>query len=115
EAEDLGAELEAAGVRCTVAIEAADGLAENEALLANARRHDWIAGVVGWAPLAHPGDVERALDAYAAERALVGIRHLVNIEPDPAWIIRPDVLKGLRVLAARHLTPCYVGILPRPL
>jgi len=113
--DDLAPELEAAGIHCTVAIEAADGLAENEALLANARRHDWIAGVVGWAPLAHPGDVERALDAHAGERALVGIRHLVNVEPDPDWIIQPDVLKGLQVLAARHLTLDYVGILPRHL
>jgi len=46
---------------------------------------------------------------------LVGIRHLINVEPDADWIIRPDVLKGLQVLAARHLTFDYVGILPRHL
>jgi predicted TIM-barrel fold metal-dependent hydrolase len=52
--DDLMPELKAAGVHCTVTIEAADTLAENEALLADARSHDWIAGVVGWVPLAHP-------------------------------------------------------------
>jgi L-fuconolactonase len=113
--DDLMPDLKAAGVHCTVTIEAADGLAENEALLANAHSHDWIAGVVGWVPLAHPSDVEQALDARAGEPALVGIRHLVNVEPDPDWIIRPAVLKGLQVLAARHLTFDYVGILPRHL
>jgi L-fuconolactonase len=113
--DDLAPKLKAAGIQCTVTIEAADGLAENEALLANARCHDWIAGVVGWVPLAHPSEVERALDAHAGERALVGIRHLVNVEPDADWIIRPNVLKGLQVLAARQLTFDYVGILPRHL
>ena len=113
--DDLVPELKAAGVDCTVTIQAADGLAENEALLANARTHNWIAGVVGWAPLAHPGDLERVLDARAGESALVGIRHLINIEPDPDWILRPNVLKGLQVLAARNLTFDYVGILPRHL
>jgi L-fuconolactonase len=113
--DDLEPELEAAGVHRTVTIEAADGLAENEALLGNARSHDWIAGVVGWVPLAHPSDVERALDAHAGEPALVGIRHLINVEPDPDWIVRPDVLKGLQVLADRRLTFDYVGILPRHL
>ena len=113
--DDLMPELKAAGVRCTVTIEAADNLAENEALLANTHTYDWIAGVVGWAPLAHPSDVERTLDVRAGEPALVGIRHLINVEPDPDWIIRPDVLKGLRVLAARGLTFDYVGILPRHL
>jgi L-fuconolactonase len=113
--DDLVPELKAAGVHRTVTIEAADGLAENEALLANARTRDWIAGVVGWVPLAYPSDAERALDARSSEPALVGIRHLVNVEPDPDWIIRPDVLKGLQVLAARGVTFDYVGILPRHL
>jgi L-fuconolactonase len=113
--DDLRPELKAVGVHCTVTIEAADSPAENEALLANARAHDWIAGAVGWVPLAHPADVERALEARTAEPAFVGVRHLINVEPDPDWIIRPDVLNGLRVLAARGLTFDYVGILPRHL
>ena len=112
---DLRPALQAAGVRYTVAVEAADGMVENEALLRNARRHDWIAGVVGWVPLAHPAEVERALDAYADEPAFVGVRHLVNVEPDPDWIMRPDVLQGLQVLAARGLTFDYVGIVARHL
>ena len=49
-----------------------------------------------------------------AQAALVGVRHLINIEPDPDWIIRPNVLRGLQVLAARRLTFDY-GILPRHL
>jgi len=66
-------------------------------------------------PLAHPSDVERTLDAHTGEPALVGIRHLINIEPDPDWIIRPDVLDGLGALAAHGLAFDYVGILPRHL
>jgi predicted TIM-barrel fold metal-dependent hydrolase len=80
---DLMPELKAAGVHCTVAVEAANGPAENDALLANLRNHERIAGVVGWAPLAHLSDLERTLDSRAGESALVGIRHLVNVEPDP--------------------------------
>ena len=113
--DDVVPELQAAGVRYTVAIEAADGLAENKALLRNARSHQWIAGVVGWVPLAHPAEVERALDACADEPALVGVRHLVNVEPDPDGIMRADVLQGLQILATRGLTFDYVGILPRHL
>ena len=111
---DLIPELKAAAVQYTVTIEAADGPAENEALLTTARNHDWIAGVVGWAPLTDPDNLERTLDACAG-KSLVGIRHLINVEPDPDWIIRPDVLRGLQVLAARGLTFDYVGILPRHL
>jgi len=113
--EDLIPELRAAGVHCTLTVEAADGLAENDALLADAHAHSWIAGVVGWVPLAQPSEAERILDSHAGEPALVGIRHLINVEPDRDWIVRPDVLKGLQVLAAHNLTFDYVGILPRHL
>jgi L-fuconolactonase len=113
--DDLMPELKAAGVQYSVTIEAADGLRENEALLADASNHDWIAGVVGWVPLADPREVERALDAREDVSAFVGVRHLINVEPDPDWIIRPDVLAGLQVMAARGFTFDYVGILPRHL
>src|SRR5262245_41789005 len=81
--EDLVPALRAAGVHRKVTIEAADGLAETDALLANARANSWIAGVVGWVPLARPSDAERMLESHAGEPALVGIRHLINVEPDP--------------------------------
>jgi L-fuconolactonase len=110
---DLKPELNAAAIKHTIAVEAADGKAENEALLARARAHDWVAGVVGWVPLDLPNEAERMLDALADERAFVGVRHLVNVEPDPDWVVRRAVLDGLKVLAGRGLTFDYVGILPR--
>ena len=55
------------------------------------------------------------LDALDDERAFVSVRHLVNVEPDPDWVVRPAVLDGLKVLAARGLTFDYVAILPRHL
>jgi L-fuconolactonase len=113
--DDLAPELKAAGIRYALTIEAADGLQENAALLANAQTHDWIAGVVGWVPIAHPNELERVLDEFAGRRALVGVRHLINVEPDPDWIIRTEVLRGLQVLASRGLTFDYVGITPRHL
>src|SRR5262249_14616747 len=38
-------------------------------------------------------------------RFLVGIRHQVQSEPDPDWLRRPDVIRGLRAVAAAGL--CY--------
>jgi L-fuconolactonase len=113
--DDLLPQLKAAGVDYTITVEAADGPAENKALLANARVHAWIAGVVGWLPLDLPVEMEKALDALIGERAFVGVRHLVNVEPDPDGIVRHEVSDGLRVLAARGLVFDYVGILPRHL
>ena len=64
-----------------------------------------LMGVVGWIDLA----AAAAADALASLRALpggsflCGIRHPLLTEPDPAWLARPAVLRGLRALAAAGL------------
>jgi len=113
--DDLWPLMEVVGVRRTIAIEAADGAQENEALLSYAHAHEWIAGVVGWIPLDRPDEAARMLDALAHERKFVGVRHLINVEPDPDWILRGPVIEGLRRLASHGLVFDYVGILPRHL
>jgi L-fuconolactonase len=54
--------------------------------------------VVGWVDLAS-AEVEAPL-AKLKERSdgryLVGIPHLVYDEPDPEWLLREDVKRGLR-------------------
>ena len=112
---DLWPDLAAAGVHVTIAVEAADHREENAALLTNAGTHTWIAGVVGWIPLERPDEAARMLEALGRERKFVGVRHLVNVEPDPDWILRENVIEGLQVLASRGLAFDYVGILPRHL
>jgi len=112
---DLRPELIAVGVHATIVVEAADAHKENDTLLTQARTHDWIAGVVGWLPLERPKEAERILETLGRERKFVGVRHLINIEPDPDWIFRENVIAGLRVLASHGLVFDYVGILPRHL
>ena len=113
--DDLWPELAAVGVRATITVEAADRTEENEALLTNAHAHPWIAGVVGWIPLERPEEAARMLQGLGSERKFVGVRHLINVEPDPDWILREKVLEGLQVVASHDLVFDYVGILPRHL
>ena len=112
---DLEPELRAAGIQFTVAVQAAGGDAENNSLLAAATSHPWIAGIVGWVPLDRPDVAARMLDELGTQSRLVGIRHLINVEPDPDWILQATVLEGLRLLERRGLAFDYVGILPRHL
>lgn len=113
--DDLYPELKEAGVSGCITVEAADHADENGALLANAHRCPWIVGVVGWVPLDHPEKSASILDALRDERRFVGVRHLINVEPAPDWILRPAVIDGLRVVAEYGLAFDYVGILPQHL
>lgn len=74
---------------------------ETPDLLATAAAYERIAGVVGWVDLTAP-DVADALAALDAEW-LVGIRHQVQGEPDPRWLCRADVRRGLRAVAGAGL------------
>ena len=55
---------------------------------------DVIAGVVGWVDLT-ARDVGSVLAELGENPHLVGIRHQAHDEPDPAWLLRDDVLRGL--------------------
>jgi L-fuconolactonase len=116
DASDLAPLLRAAGVARTVAVQASDSLAETEFLLAQAAGADFVAGVVGWVPLADPDATARALDRYAAHPGrLVGIRHLIHDEADPDWVVQPRVLESLGLLAARGLAFDLSAFQPRHL
>jgi L-fuconolactonase len=116
DASDLAPLIRAAGVARTVAVQASDSLAETEFLLEQAAGADFVAGVVGWVPLADPDATARALDRYAAHPGrLIGIRHLIHDEADPDWVVQPRVLESLGLLAARGLAFDLSAFQPRHL
>jgi L-fuconolactonase len=94
--EDLEPLLLARGIDATVVVQARASLDETRQLLATAAGVPWLAGVVGWVDLTDPaiGDVLNEL----RDGRLVGIRHQVHDEPDPEWLLRDDVGRGLRAV-----------------
>jgi L-fuconolactonase len=96
--EDLQAAAEGLGVTATVAVQADTTELETRQLLA---APDPVVAVVGWVDLTAPdvGDHLAALE----HPTLVGIRHPVQGEPDPEWLLRDDVRRGLRAVAAAGL------------
>ena len=101
---DLQPELQAAGVFASVTVQAADSSEENDILLAHAAQTPWIAGVVGWIPLDRPDEAALMLERFSRKQKFVGVRHLINVEPDPDWIMRSTVIEGLKMLAVHGLT-----------
>lgn len=103
--DDLRPELTAAAIDATVLVQTVPVAAETPELLALAAGEPMIAGVVGWVDLT-AADVGAALDRLRSGPGgdrLVGIRHGAQDEPDPRWLLRPDVRAGLRAVAERGL------------
>jgi L-fuconolactonase len=97
---DLRPLLEEAGVDATVLVQTRSSLEETREFLSLAANTEFIAGVVGWVDLTDPmvaTTLAELRDSPGGE-FLVGVRHQVHDEPDPAWLLRDDVQFGLRAV-----------------
>ncbi len=95
--EHLKPQIDAMGVDKTIFVQTQHSLLENDWVLDLAKSHDWIAGIVGWVDLASP-DCESQVERLKEHSKFVGVRHVVQDEPDDNFILRDDVLQGLKVL-----------------
>ncbi|MFE5887332.1 amidohydrolase family protein [Streptomyces sp. NPDC056462] len=113
---DLASEARAAGVDRTVLVQTVTVPEETPEFLALAAEHDLIAGVVGWTDLTRPDVAEELarLRELPGGRYLKGIRHQVQGEPDPEWLLRADVRRGLSAVAEAGLAYDLV-VLPHQL
>lgn len=112
--DDLRPSARAAGVEASVVVQTVTDAGETPELLALAAADPLVAGVVGWTDLTSPAiaDELARLAGLPGGGFLVGIRHQVQSEPDHEWLGRPDVIRGLRAVAAAGL--CYdLVVLPR--
>jgi L-fuconolactonase len=94
---DLDPELENAGFGGSIAVQTRQTLEETRWLLELAASSLSIQGVVGWVDLRSP-TVRSELKVLARNPKLVGIRHVVQSEPDDRFLLQPDFMRGISVL-----------------
>jgi len=115
--------LDACAIDGAVLVQAAPTVAETRFLLEHAAREPWVEGVVGWVDMA-AADAPDVLAELALDPHLVGIRPMIHDIPEVGWMLRPQLtpafsalieldlafdalvrpqhLKNLRALLARH-------------
>jgi len=94
---DLKPELDAAGFHGSVTVQARQSLEETRWLLELAAQSPSSLGVVGWADL-RSSDIRSQLKSLVQNPQLVGIRHIVQSEPDDRFLMQPDFLRGISAL-----------------
>ncbi len=77
-------------------------LAESRWVLELARKFPFLAGVVGWVDLRRK--TANSTSGIEADPLFVGVRHITQGEPDENFIVRPEVVRGLKVLQ-KHGVP----------
>jgi L-fuconolactonase len=99
---DLQPLLAQAKLDGSIAVQAQQTVAEARWLLQLADRSPLIRGVVGWVDLC-ADRVEAQLAELARYRRFVGVRHVVQDEPDDRFMLQPAFLRGIGELIAHDL------------
>lgn len=94
---DLAMELSNAGVDGVVSVQARQMTEETDWLLSLALENEFIKGVVGWVPLASEC-IRETLDQYSQNKSLKAVRHVVQGEPDPEFILGKQFNHGISLL-----------------
>jgi len=101
--ENLAPLLHANGIDGSVFVQTQHDVEENRWALDLAKKNPFILGVVGWVDLASPRCEEQLLE-FKDNPKFVGVRHITQGEPDDDFIVRDDVVRGLKVLE-KHRVP----------
>ncbi|OHZ00418.1 amidohydrolase family protein [Salinicola sp. MIT1003] len=114
--DDLLKEMKTSRVDYAITVQAANTHDDTRRMLEQAQANAQIAGVVAWLPLEDPGATAETLEEYfqsSVSSYLKGVRHLMHDEPDEDWIVRPDVMASLELLAERELPLDFIALWPK--
>ena len=111
--EEIEEERKKAGVTAGVLVQASGNLEDTHLMFDSAKKTDWLKGVVAWLPLTDTQATTDLLQSWlATEKYFKGVRHQIHDEQDAKWLLQPDVISALKILAANEIPYDLVGILP---
>jgi L-fuconolactonase len=101
--DDLAPLLGQSGIEGCIAVQARQTVEETQWLLDLATQHPIIKGVVGWVDLRSDA-IEERLGTFSKNPKLVGVRHVVQDEPDDRFMLGAEFMRGIAALAQFRLT-----------
>jgi L-fuconolactonase len=109
----LAPSLAAHGIDRTVLVQGADLDSDTDYLFELADDVAWVGAVTAWLPLTDPTRCRRRLAELAHHSKFRAVRHLIHDEPDPHWIMQPEVLASLALVAESRLILELPVVFPR--
>jgi L-fuconolactonase len=100
--EDLKPLFSRAGIHGSVAVQARQSLDETRWLLNLAGENKFIKGIVGWVDLCSEKPEDQLME-FLPNPKFVGVRHVIQDEPDELFILRKGFIRGVRLLQRFNL------------
>jgi len=95
--DNLKNEIEGTDVVGVISVQARQAVTETDWLLKLAKENDFILCVIGWLPLADLG-LSHFLEFYGSSNKLCALRHVIEDEPDPEFMLRKNFNEGITLL-----------------
>jgi len=90
-------------IQGTIAVQARQTIMETKWLLELAEKYNFIKGVVGWVDL-RSDEVGKQLSEFSRNPHFVGVRHVVQDEPDDRFMLKDSFLRGIDKLKNYNFT-----------
>lgn len=101
--EDFAAASRSWGIAGSVLVQSQPETTDTDYLLALAKRHQHVLGVVGWVAL-EADNAPEEIARRAREPAFCGIRPMLQNLPEDDWIMRPELAPALQALCEHGLS-----------
>ncbi|MBM4438476.1 MAG: amidohydrolase family protein, partial [Actinobacteria bacterium] len=99
---DLKPHMDAVGVQRSVIVQAAHAWRDQLEYLDWCTQYPYVAAVIAWIDLTAP-DAGDKLDRLIENPSFRGVRAGAEDQPDPGWLLRDDVRRGIREVTKRGL------------
>lgn len=105
---DLKLHLDNCNISGSIFVQTQHNSEENQWVLDFCKSYPFLKGIVGWVDLASH-TCEEQIQEISKNPKFLGVRHVVQDEPDDNFLIRPEILNGLSTLE-KHGVPFDVLI-----
>lgn len=105
--------LSQAQVTAAILVQATNSLAETDWFLSLAQEKEYILAAVVWLPLNEEKSFDLALQNYLQNPYFKGVRHQIHDEADTQWLLQPNVMQSLKLLAKNNIPYDLVGTKPQ--
>jgi len=100
--DDLYPLMKDSGIDGSITVQARQKVEETRWLLKLSEQNDFIKGVVGWVDLRHK-NLSSQLEQFNQHPKFVGVRHVVQDEPDDHFMLGKEFLAGIAELSHYNL------------
>ena len=95
--------LDRHNIEGVVKVQAGRTHADNVWWLELAGEYPYVLGVIGWVDFTNPAQAAGGLDEFSENSKFLGVRPMLEEEPDDDWVLRDSVKQTIAMLAERDL------------